>query len=350
MDDDGPVSNRVAPDGSPYTFVVQLDFNALYGAMQLKPMPTTPGILWSWKNGKFVKSVMSDSVSYKSIQWLYWLEKTEELCIAGHRLHHAYHQGERRLGGLLVDGFVSDGVNRKIFEFQGCYFHGHNCSIGRSNPEKVQIDEQKRLKLLDFGEVIYKTECEWDELLPGVKNTKTRFPRILHKSDDTETLINGILSGELYGFIFCSVDGPEDLIESLAEQNFPPIFNKVNLTEEHLSPYMKSRYMAKDKKLKQESLVQTFRASNILLHTCLAQFYLEIGLKLFDIKWFTQYLGEASIAPFMKKVTSMRIEASQDKANPDKTKSNTAKIIGNSGKIYLFQVVDSRKSEFLFEF
>ena len=335
IDDDGPVSNRVAPDGTPYTFLVQLDFNALYGAMQLKPMPTTPGILWSWKNGKFHKSAMSDSVSFKSVQWLYWLERTEEMCQSGNRLHHAYHQGERRLNGLLVDGFVSDGTNHKLFEFQGCFFHGHDCSIGRANPEKVQLDELKRSKLAEFGEVIYMTECEWDELLPLVKNTKTRFPRILHKSDDIDTLLKGILSGELYGFIFTDIDGPDDLIEILAEQNFPPIFNKVKLTEEHLSPYMRSRYSAKDKKLKQESLVQTFRAKNILIHTCLARFYLEIGLKLFNIKWFTQYLGETSIAPFMKKVTSMRIEATKDKANPDKTKSNTAKIIGNSGEIFI---------------
>ena len=322
------MTNRVAPDGTAFTYVQQLDFNALYGFCQLQPMPTTPGVLWSWKNGKFVKSIMCDSASFKSMQWLYWLEATEPMCTAGHRMHHAYHQGERRLGGMLVDGFVSDGTVHKLFEFQGCFYHGHNCSIGRSYPEKRQFDEQKKYRLMDFGEVVYITECEWDQLLPTVKNTKTRFPRILHKNDNLDTLLDGIQSGELYGFIFADADGPETLIEELAEQNFPPIFKKIELTEEHLSPYMRARYQNKDRKLKQTSLVQTFRAKNILLHTCLVRFYMSIGLKIFNVKWFTQYLGEKSIAPFMEKVTSMRIEATHEK---DSTKSNTAKIIGNSG-------------------
>ena len=255
-------------------------------------------------------------------------------------MHHAYHQGERRLGGMLVDGFVSDGKVHKLYEFQGCYFHGHDCEIGRSNQEKQQFDEQKKYRLMDFGEVVEITECEWDQLLPTVKNTKTRFPRILHKTDTLETLLDGIQSGELYGFIFADVDGPENLIQELAEQNFPPIFNKIELTEQHLSPYMRSRYLVKDRKLKQKSLIQTFRAQNILLHTCLVKHYMQIGLKIFNVKWFTQYLGEKSIAPFMEKVTSMRIAATHEK---DSTKSNTAKIIGNSG-MFTFHLNKIRKA------
>ena len=59
---------------------------------------------------------------------------------------------------------------------------------------------------------------------------------------------------------------------------------------------------------------------------------MELGLEIKNVQWFTQYLGEEAIKPFIEKVVQMRIQASQP-GQEDKTKSNTAKIIGNSGEI-----------------
>ena len=174
-------------------------------------------------------------------------------------------------------------------------------------------------------------ECEWKKILPRVQHTPTRFPRILYPMDGLQVLISGIKSGELYGFIYCDLYSDDDLIDQLKDQNFAPIFNKVDLTDEHLSDYMRERYAKAGKNLNQRSLVQTFRAKNQLIHTCLAQYYLELGMKIENIRWFTQYLGERAIKPFMDKVVKMRIEAT----GKDETKANTAKIIGNSGE-YLF--------------
>ena len=191
-------------------------------------------------------------------------------------------------------------------------------------------DAEKLERLEKVGEVVLMKECEWNEKLPKIQNTPTRFPRILHDNESTTTLLDGIRSGELYGFLHCSIDGPEDVLEEMAEQNFPPIFNKRKLTKENMSRYMRERFEEEGRKIDDEVLIQTYRASNILIHTCLVEFYLSIGLQITNIKFFHQYLGEKGIAPFMEKVTRMRIDATYEK---DETKANTAKITGNSGKL-----------------
>ena len=56
---------------------------------------------------------------------------------------------------------------------------------------------------MSHGHLTVMRECEWDKILPSLIETQTRFPRILHKTDTVETLIKGIETGELYGFILC---------------------------------------------------------------------------------------------------------------------------------------------------
>ena len=328
MDDDGSIANRIAPDGSPYSHFIMMDFNALYGAMQMKPMPTTPGIQWTWKNGRFHKSVMATDTSLPAVQWLSWVEATHPLCKAGFPMQSKYFQGEVTVADYAVDGYVTDGNTVQCFEFDGCFFHGHNCAIGTVNEAQAVRDCEKFEAISAVAEIHYMRECEWDP--SAVANVPTKLARILHTTDSAEALLAWIKSGELFGFLMADVDGPDDVINRLVKSNFGPIFRNVELTEDHLSPYMRQRYSSRGCKVGR-SLVQTFRASGILISTELAKFYMEIGLQIFNIKWFTQYLAERSIAPFMKSVTSMRVEATKE---GDESKSCTAKLFGNSGKVF----------------
>ena len=188
--------------------------------------------------------------------------------------------------------------------------------------------EEKIARLRKYGSITVMKECEWAKILPQIQHIPTRFPRILYPMEGLQVLISGIQTGELYGFLYCDLDCDDELIDHLKDQNFAPIFTKVDLTDEHLSEYMHERYSHAGKSLKQRSLIQTFRAKDQLIHTCLAKYYLELGMKIKNIRWFSQYLGERSIKPFIDKVVNMRIEAT----GKDETKANTAKIIGNSGK------------------
>ena len=122
LDSSGPKASRFAPNGDPYTFVLQADFNALYGYCQMQKMPTTPGILWKWNGRVFQKSVMCNSNSLGATQWMYYLEKTHPSLKDGSVLEHFFHHQEVRLGSDLVDGFIQGKEIGKshIFEYNGC--------------------------------------------------------------------------------------------------------------------------------------------------------------------------------------------------------------------------------------
>ena len=260
LDDTGPRSSHFAPNGDPYSYLVQIDFNALYAFCQKKPMPTTPGVLWKWNGGMFTKSVMCNSNSLAATQWMFYLEATHPAVkVQGRNLHHFFHQKEARLGHDLVDGYIpcTDGSrDGHVFEFNGCLFHAC-CKYADAGADIRQKFDEKVARLESFGTVTVMKECEWTKILPTVQFTKTRFPRILFRLDSLHALLQGIKSGELYGFLKTDITGPDELIEELAELNFPPVFNKVKLTDDHLSEYMRQRYQAAAKKLDQTSLIQS---------------------------------------------------------------------------------------------
>ena len=151
MDEDGPKSNRIAPDGSPFTYLVQLDFNALYAQQQMKPMPTTPGVLWKWNGNKFQKSVMCDSNSLGATQWMYFIEATHPAVKNGGTLHHFFHQKEVRLENDLVDGYIEE-EEGYVFEYNGCLYHGC-CKYQEGQMERRRQFEDKKIRLERFGKV-----------------------------------------------------------------------------------------------------------------------------------------------------------------------------------------------------
>ena len=90
---------------------------------------------------------------------------------------------------------------------------------------------------------------------------------------------------------------------------------------------MTKRYAEEDRKLDQESLLQTYRGKDMFVFTDLLQFYLELGYEIKNIKMATQYLGEKCLAPFIQKAVNMRIKATYE---GDENKANTAKIFNNA--------------------
>ena len=166
--------------------------------------------------------------------------------------------------------------------------------------------------------------------------TKT-LPMILKVDHTDEEILRQISAGKLFGFLLCDISTPDHLMQSMAD--FPPIIKRLEVTKEYMSEYMAERYAKKNpnEELKRETVVQCFHAENHLLMTPLAQFYMQLGLKITKIHRFIQYQPSRALAPFAKNVASMRVEA--EKAG-NKTKANSAKTFGNSGygkvSIFLF--------------
>ena len=57
------------------------------------------------------------------------------------------------------------------------------------------------------------------------------------------------------------------------------------------------------------TLLQKFNAKGILLFTPLAKFYLELGLKITNIRQFVQYVPNKTFVPFVDLITKGRVDA-----------------------------------------
>ena len=96
-------------------------------------------------------------------------------------------------------------------------------------------------------------ECEWN---PKDFNVETQMPQILCL-DNQDSLLTAIKNDKIYGFVVCDVQTPVDLqSEYLNGHLFPPVIKRMVLEEKHLSPYMKKRFNARNKKVNQETVVQ----------------------------------------------------------------------------------------------
>ncbi len=247
-----------------------------------------------------------------------------------------YHRGEKSLwnsqqqsNAWPVDGFAETDHGCKVYEFMGDAWHAGcpHCQPNQTN----QTWARKRMDIVNAGhqlEVIW--ECQWNRMLPNVKYHDTPLiPDILNTTQTEQDILDGIKSGRLYGYILCDVTSPDEVIE--ARKHFPPVLKRIKIGPEHLTPFTADQ-LRREKpscvKFERETLVQCFHATNHLLLTPLAQYYMSIGIKLSNVRKFIQYIPRASLTPFVQHVTEMRISAEQ---NNMPTKGNTAKNFGNCG-------------------
>ena len=155
------------------------------------------------------------------------------------------------------------------------------------------------------------------------------IPFILLKTQSEQELLEGVKNGDLFGFLICSLASPPEVVQKY--KFFPPIVKRFTITEDLLTDFMAERVRSAypgSKKFERETLVQCFNAKDHLVMTTTARYYMKMGIKIFNVKRFIQYIPRKCIKPFASHVTRMRIEAEK---NSDSTKSATAKTFGNSG-------------------
>ena len=278
---------------------------------------------------------MTTGVSLVAMQWLYWLQSTDE-CIdsQGNRiqLQHKYHRGEKKIGPYEVDGYMEKDGEHYFYEFNGCKFHPGCCVpdseiLNAKSKRRHWIGKEKYLR--SIGTLYVITECEWEIMIRNqcVIDSQTDMPRIM-VSDTQESLLEAISSGEVFGFAVLDLETPESVRESFGDFLFPPIIQKMKVTEDMLSPYMEERVNMRQGKCEFDTLVQTYNGKQLFLITPLIQFYLKLGLVASNVTQFIQYIPGKALKPFTQKVYNMRCDASREK---DEAKSTTAKLFGNSG-------------------
>ena len=120
---------------------------------------------------------------------------------------------------------------------------------------------------------------------------------------------------------------PEDVIRDMGSLLFPPIIRRMEITDEHISPYMKRRLVEENSKPPQSTIVQCYQGKQLLLMTSLIRLYMSRGLKVSNITKFVQYVPSEVLEPFTNNVYEMRCEATREK---DECKATTSKLFGNS--------------------
>jgi hypothetical protein len=117
----------------------------------------------------FLPREAQDLQSHKALCWLNWLERVEQCTI-----QHAGNGGEVKIGGFKVDGVRCDENLKEVFEFQGCFWHGHSCMnpnefnpvAGATFGSLAQKTKRKNDHLKSLGYKITEIyECEYDDLI-----------------------------------------------------------------------------------------------------------------------------------------------------------------------------------------
>ena len=144
-------------------------------------------------------------------------------------------------------------------------------------------------------------ECEWKRM-NIIEPSKTQMGRILCR-DDEESLLKAIAADEVFGFLVCDVSTPEHLIKEYEAAGFlfPPVIQRMEITEDHLSPYMRQRYIEEHRK-PQTTVVQTYNGSGIFVLSSMVQFWMERGMKISNVQRFIQYQPGCALEPFVQKV------------------------------------------------
>ena len=291
---------------------------------------------------------MAPGMSLEALQWLTWIQENDERLVNNNgkrvQLHHSYFRGEKRIKDWFVDGFAEVDRRKLFYEYLGCYFHKgcKNSECQNLSPEEVdERFQRKQLELSEHGQVVVMRGCEWKKKVKTLhKIPSPTFPQIYQTFTTENNILQGIKKKQLFGFIVADIQTPEDVLEKILPLNFPSIIQRGTIDDSMISPYMKGRCEARETKLPQETLIQTFNAKQLMIYTPTVLFYMELGLKISNVTKFIQFIPTKPLEGFVDKITQGRISAVE---SGNESLGTSYKIIGNR-YIYLFFFVFSIKT------
>ena len=290
------------------------------------------------KENNFIP-VVSQQTSLSATEWLRY-----RAIVDGVEILHQYNYGEISLGGkrIRVDGYVP--TARVVYQFHGCYWHGHTCQSNRLvlSTLKGQLWLKKRCEhtlavsnyLRGLGYTLVELyECQWVVLQKRAEvihcKAQWMIPKpTTHNSSLTESeILNGVEKGRIFGMIQVDIHTPEAKKDMFYEMT--PIFKNCLVSRDDVGNHMRS-YLEGVGKLKQpqKQLIGSFFGMGILLGTPLLQWYLKKGLIVSKIHVLIEYIPQCTFEPFVEEVTTARRKGDE---NVDcKILSDLYKLLGNS--------------------
>ena len=268
--------------------------------------------------------------SRQSIHWLEYMMKTNNV-----NIRHAENGGELRIGNYSVDGF--DEENDTVYEFHGCYWHGHSCGSNYNKQKwNKTLERDQFIREAGFNLVTI-TSCQW------IQNPESKIsypeppPPPTQISEDEiqmkrEEILNDIKNDKVFGFMKVDIHVKEEDVSKFSE--FPPIFKntEIKMTDigEHMQEY--SRSITRKTGVKR-SLISSMKGKEIIILTPLLKWYLENGLVVTRLHYFISYNGKECFNWFVEEVTNDRRAA--DLGGADLImKGEMMKLMGNSSYGY----------------
>lgn len=328
--------------------IVGFDANSLYLWCIGQPMPT--GVPVIWKPGQKPVYACRNKVLLKMYTYIDYIAAcTEEIkrkpCYIQHKLNTGR---EHRVGPYLIDGyFVNSNGLRTAIEFNGCYYHCHDCRLAKNATRDPTTVDQKReddkkkhafLKQLGYN-VIVKHECEYDLLYESSTKFKAfvdarQQARKFHykhkntRSISSDKLEEGIRTGELFGFAEVDVSVPPEKFKKFEEM--APIFNTADINLCDIGPTMQDyvKQQGLEGSFPRRQLVGGLKAEKILLATPLLQFYLEQGLVIDCIHEVLEFIPQECFQKFTNTVVACRRDAVKNASQAPVAEK--MKLLGNS--------------------
>ena len=298
------------------------------------------------------KSNGDGRISYESLEWLSYMHNNPALKINENeyvKIQNGFTGEEKYFINIefeentriYIDGYAEVNGRTIGFEYLGCQFHpcqtcwethkrkGYIYKTKAEFTNAIKIQE-KRLNFLktQLDELFTITSCEWTEKKKKFKG-ENLFSRFMNKKEINKSeLYSALLDKKGFYLLKASMHLPEEYQERWLALNHPPIYDHMELYEDHLSEYMKKMAKKEDKRFPlPKQLILRFACENYVLTSSLFQFYMSIGFQVTNIDWAIEYTGRRILKPFIENITKDRINATIE--NND-SKQMLAKLIANS--------------------
>ena len=270
----------------PVQKIVGYDANALYLWALTQPMPV--GLYTTW-------TLSEDKLKPNTV---YWGEADEWLAWEAHKrnvaLRTRLNDTEKRPSDekkVRVDGY--DPVNRTVYEFQGCYWHGcptcfnpsdMNPTIGKTYEElyeKTRLRVEYLESLPNVSRVVQCWGCQWSKEKKASEINSflnQHFPGRGEKTVTPNQLMQRVEEGTFFGAVEVDIHTPPELKEKFEEMT--PIFKNTEISLDDIGEHMQTFAKKHDiMTTPRRALIGSYEGKKILLGTPLLKFYLEQGLK-----------------------------------------------------------------------
>ena len=185
--------------------IVGFDANALYLYCIGQAMPTGPFVLRCLENDFKPEKTEKYQLAY---DWLDWTSQ----CL-GRTIQHKLNSGkEKKIGPYPVDGY--DPQTRTVYQFHGCYWHGHRCwlTLSQNGKEKWEKTARTRARkttesthylqgrgymVVEMRECTFRNQMRFNSGLRGFLQT-CRPPTPQRKVTVSEILTT-VMPGHLFG-------------------------------------------------------------------------------------------------------------------------------------------------------